>query len=303
MGWGRTRDYGIAFAIVVGGVLARLALDQVIPGRLPFITFFPTVALVAYFCSRGTTLVALVACTLAGLNWVGPVPGEQTWAYRTIGGAVFALTAGMIVYLVEELKRARRISQAHEEELQLINRELTHRISNLFAIATSICQQTIRQGGTGDQIETAIAARLRALATAQRLLDVTSHRGAELRVLTREVLGPIAPAPDKLNLRGPPVHLPIAATTPFALVLHELATNATKYGAWSTEGYVTISWQAQNGTLVINWQEIGGPSVAPPVRKGLGTPLIKSALPGAKVDFDFQLEGAVCRITLPLNES
>ena len=79
MGWGRTRDYVIAFAIIVGGVLARLALDQVIPGRLPFITFFPTVALVAYFCSRGTTLLALVVCTLAGLYWVDPVPGEQTF--------------------------------------------------------------------------------------------------------------------------------------------------------------------------------------------------------------------------------
>lgn len=137
---------------------------------------------------------------------------------------MFALTAGMIVYLVEELQRARRISRAHEEKLQLINRELTHRISNLFAIATSICQQTIRQGGTGDQIETAIGARLRALATAQRLLEVTSHSGAELRALTLEVLEPISPASDKLVLRGPPVHLPVAATTPFALVLHELAT-------------------------------------------------------------------------------
>lgn len=301
MGWGRVREYGVAFAIIVSGVLARLALDQVIPGRLPFITFFPTVALIAYFCSRGTALFALLVCTLAGLYWIDLPAGEQAWAYPIVGGTVFALTAGMIVYLVEELQRARLISRAHEEKLQLINRELTHRISNLFAIATSICQQTIRQGGTADQIETAIGARLRALATAQRLLEVTSHRGAELRALTLEVLEPISPASDKLVLRGPPVHLPVAATTPFALVLHELATNATKYGAWSTDGCVNVSWQAQNGTLAITWQEMGGPSVTPPVREGLGTALIKSAVPRAKIDFDFQREGAVCRITLPLD--
>jgi two-component sensor histidine kinase len=105
-----------------------------------------------------------------------------------------------------------------EEQLELINRELTHRISHLFAIATSICQQTIRQGGTGEQVETAIGARLRALATAQRLLDVTSRRGAELRTLVLQVLEPLAPASDKLVLHGPEIHLPVAATTPFALV-------------------------------------------------------------------------------------
>jgi two-component sensor histidine kinase len=300
VGWGRVREYGIAFAIIVGGVLGRLALDQVIPDRLPFITFFPTVALVAYFCSRRTTLFALLVCTFAGLYWIDEPAGAHAWAYHAIGGAVFALTAWMIVYLVEELQRARRLSQAHEEQLELINRELTHRISNLFAIATSICQQTIRQGGTGEQIEAAIGDRLRALATAQRLLDVTSRRGAEMRALVLQVLEPMAPASDKLVLQGPEIHLPVAATTPFALVLHELATNATKYGAWSQDGRVVVSWQSENGTLAITWQEVGGPSVTPPVRQGLGTALIKSAVPRAKIEFDFQPGGAVCRVALPL---
>jgi two-component system CheB/CheR fusion protein len=114
-----------------------------------------------------------------------------------------------------------------------------------------------------EQIEAAIGARLRALATAQRLLDATSHEGAEMRELALEVLEPMAPASDKLVLRGPEIRLPVAATTPFALVLHELATNATKYGAWSTDGCVTVSWHAQNGTLAITWQEMGGPT--PPI--------------------------------------
>jgi two-component sensor histidine kinase len=72
-----------------------------------------------------------------------------------------------------------------------------------------------------------------------------------MRELALEVLEPMAPASDKLVLRGPEIRLPVAATTPFALVLHELATNATKYGAWSTDGCVTVSWHAQNGTLAI----------------------------------------------------
>ena len=172
MGWGRVREYAIAFAIIFGGVLARLALDQVIPGRLPFITFFPAVALVAYFCSRETALFALLISTVAGLYWVDVPAGEHGWVYPAVGGAVFALTAGMIVYLVEELQSARRLSQQQEEKLQLINRELTHRISNLFAIATSVCQQTIRHGGTSEQLEKAIGDRLRALATAQKLLSL-----------------------------------------------------------------------------------------------------------------------------------
>ena len=149
-------------------------------------------------------------------------------------------------------------------------------------------------------MEAAIGARLRALAMAQRLLDVTSRRGAEMRALVVQVLEPMAPASDKLVLRGPEIHLPVAATTPFALVLHELATNATKYGAWSQDGRVVVSWESENGTLAITWQEVGGPSVTPPVRQGLGTALIKSAVPRAKIDFDFQPDGALCRVILPL---
>ena len=82
---------------------------------------------------------------------------------------------------------------------------------------------------------------------------------------------------------------PSAITTPFALILHELATNATKYGSWSAGGHVSVSWERMNGTLKVIWEETGGPSVKPPLRKGLGTTLIKAALTGATVDYDLAL--------------
>ena len=123
-------------------------------------------------------------------------------------------------------------------------------------------------------------------------------RGAELRALALNILQPMAPKPDKLVVEGPAVHLPTEATTPFALVLHELATNAIKHGAWSTEGRVNLSWQMQDGALVVTWQELGGPSVTPPDRNGLGTSLIRSAIPRAKIDYELPPHGVECRISL-----
>jgi two-component sensor histidine kinase len=294
--WG---EYAIAAAIVAVAMACRLALDQFLPGRLPFITFFPALIASAYLCSLPTSIVVLLISAVVGAYGFSPL-AEHDVLYRALAGAVFLLVGGVMIYLVSELKKAREKSLRHEEQLELINRELKHRLKNLFTISASICTQTIKSGASPDEMARAVAGRIHAIASAQDTLSVTSAVGADVASLSKMLLTNLAPAPDKLFLSGPPAVLPADVTTPFALVLHELGTNSLKYGAWSDNGRVEATWAVSGGLLKFGWHELDGPRVAPPIREGLGSALIKRGLPKAKVEHDFKPEGLQCRIELPL---
>jgi two-component sensor histidine kinase len=294
------RDYALAILILAGAIVGRVALDRVLPGRLPFITFFPGVVLAAYLCGPAKSLTVLLLSALVGAYWVDPAPHENVTLFRVLSATFFLLFGGLMLYLIEQLKTAKQFSQRHEQQLELINRELKHRIKNLFTIATSICQQTIKSGGTPDAMAKSVAGRIHAISAAQDLLSATSSAGADVHSLVETLVTPMAPYPDSLLRAGPSVVLPAEATTPFALVLHELATNALKYGAWSGDGRVEATWHLEDRALKFQWRELGGPAVAPPVRQGLGSALINGGLPTANVVHDFLPEGLECRITLPL---
>ena len=294
------RDYAIAMLIFAGAIVGRLALDKVLPGRLPFITFFPAVVLAACLSGPTKSITLLVLLALVGAYWVDPTPGENAPLFRVLSATFFLLFGGLMVYLIQQLKAAQQLSQRHEQQLELVNRELKHRIKNLFTIATSICQQTIKSGGATDAMAKAVAGRIHAISASQDMLSVTSSAGADIVTLMESLVVPMAPDPGKLLRAGPKVILPEEATTPFALILHELATNALKYGAWSGDGRVEAIWHLENLTLKFRWRELEGPAVAPPVREGLGSALIKGGLPSAHVVHDFLPEGLECRITLPL---
>ena len=295
----RGGEYAVAAAILAVAMASRFALDQVLPGRLPFITFFPALIATAYLCSFRTSVVVLLISMVLGAYGFSPPP-EQGTLYRVLAGGVFLLVGGVMIYLVAELKSARERSHRQEEQLELINRELKHRLKNLFTISASICTQTIKSGAPPDEMARAVAGRIHAIASAQDTLSVTSTVGADVASLSKTMLANLAPGPDKLLLSGPPAVLPADVTTPFALVLHELGTNSLKYGAWSDNGRVEASWAAADGMLTFNWQELDGPHVAPPIREGLGSALIKRGLPTATVEHDLKPEGLQCRIELPL---
>jgi two-component system CheB/CheR fusion protein len=133
-------------------------------------------------------------------------------------------------------------------------------------------------------------------------------QGADLAALTRVQLQPYtANRHERLQIDGPAVSLSPDLATPFSLVLHELATNAAKYGALALpSGNVSVTWRlpALNGgrTLQLVWRESGGPTQAQPQRAGLGSRLIENAIPGANVRREFAPSGLVCTIELPLPE-
>jgi two-component sensor histidine kinase len=198
---------------------------------------------------------------------------------------------------VSERKRA-------EEQQKLLMAELDHRVKNTLATVQSIVRLT---AGDAPQAEV-LSGRIRALATAHNLLAQSRWRGADLRGLLKEELRPYRKGSgERPRLRGPAVALAPKAAQALSLVVHELATNAAKYGALSTpEGSLDIGWQIlqdDGRRLVLVWQERGGPPVIPPARSGFGLQLIRSTLAhdmGGSSELRFDPEGLVCRIELGL---
>jgi two-component system, chemotaxis family, CheB/CheR fusion protein len=206
------------------------------------------------------------------------------------------------------LESTRDVTQrkALQERQQLLLGELTHRVKNTLAVVQSIAHQTeITSRSPADFVER-FTGRLAALANAHGLLVQSEWQGADLRALTRMQLRPYAvDSTQRLRIEGPPITLPSELATPFGLVLHELATNAAKYGALAnSSGKVRVQWEVSkaNGArdLRLVWHETGGPTPAKSAPAGLGTDLIEHAIPGALVQRELHEGGLVCTIKLTL---
>ena len=195
-----------------------------------------------------------------------------------------------------------------EERRQLLVGELTHRVKNTLAVVQSLARQTLRNARSNADFIERFDGRLSALANAHKLLVDTDWDGAELGALVESQLQAyLVKDAKRFEIEGQPVMLPAEIATPMGLVLHELATNAAKYGALSAnEGKVKLSWSLIGGNarlLKVVWRECDGPPVITPERKGLGGTLIEKGVPGAKVKNEFLADGLVCTIELPLFET
>ncbi|MFC0805305.1 chemotaxis protein CheB [Ensifer sp. P24N7] len=191
-----------------------------------------------------------------------------------------------------------------ERRRQLLQNELSHRVKNTLAVVQSLVRQTLRTTESSEDFVQRFEGRLTALANSHKLLLDSEWRGAELGDLAlRQLEAYVSNDQRRLQIEGEPVTLPPDLATPFGLVLHELATNAAKYGAFSTEnGQVRLSWQLGNNErhLTVIWVEQGGPHVDPPMTQGFGGVLIEKSLPGATVHREFQPTGVVCTIQIEL---
>jgi two-component sensor histidine kinase len=158
-----------------------------------------------------------------------------------------------------------------------------------------------------DDLVESLDGRIQSMAAAHSLLSQTRWRGVGLNDLVRDQLAPYA-VQANVKIAGPNIVLAATATQAMAMVLHELATNAAKYGALSTAGAVSVTWQkpVADGTattLTVIWSELGGPRVTAPLQSGFGTSLIRDLIPhelGGRVDLAFEPDGVVCRIDIPL---
>lgn len=196
----------------------------------------------------------------------------------------------------------------HEEHLFFIMRELTHRSKNLLAVIQSIARQTVRTSDGLEQFESRFIGRLQALARSHDTLISQNWRGAIVSDLVKLQLAPFIEDESRVTCEGPFVTLDSEATQNLGLALHELATNAAKYGALSgSNGKVSVTWGFRRPDdsprmLDIVWRETHGPHVGQPTRNGFGTKvielMIKSALKG-DARADFQPDGLVWTFEIP----
>ena len=194
-------------------------------------------------------------------------------------------------------------SRQAEERQQMLMREVLHRTKNLLAVIQSIAVGTFRR--ENDPAQEAFLSRLHALSKAHSLLTDASGQGAMLEDIVR---GQLAGFAGTISIDGPAVLLKPSAAQSFALVVHELATNAAKHGALSRPtGRVTVRWDIHaNGSttkLRFLWQETGGPSVLKPAGKGFGTLLLEHAIAGidSAPSIEFAAAGLIYQTETPLD--
>ncbi len=191
--------------------------------------------------------------------------------------------------------------QAEELQRLLLN-ELNHRVKNTLATLQAISAQTLRAARDLPSAREALDRRIRAMARAHDLLTLRAWTGANSADVVMRALDAFAPAQVKMS--GTAIDLSPKHALALSLALHELATNATKYGALSCpEGRVSVQWGVQEGMLHLDWEESGGPPVAPPTQKGFGSRLLEDLVPrdlGGSTKLNCDASGVRCSITARL---
>jgi PAS domain S-box-containing protein len=197
-----------------------------------------------------------------------------------------------------------------EDHQRLLVGELNHRVKNTMAIVQSIASQTLRDAANPEEGLEAFAARLRALAATHDALTAESWTGADLHDLVAAGVGALDQNAARVSIEGPPLRLPARVAVSMTMALHELATNAVKYGALSTPlGRVEVRWRVEPATdaagprLRLVWRERGGPPLAPPSRRGFGTRMLERALAAdtqGRVSLDYAPEGLTFELEAPL---
>jgi PAS domain S-box-containing protein len=199
-----------------------------------------------------------------------------------------------------------------EEHLRLLINELNHRVKNTLATVQSIAMQSLRglEGEEAQSAKAAFEARLLALARAHDVLTRESWEGAELKTVVADAIRPLEAGEgqeSRFAVSGPRLRLAPRLALSIAMALHELGTNAVKYGALSKEGgRVTITWTVQRRpelSLSLRWSESGGPPVTPPTRRGFGSRLIERSLArelAGRVELLYEPDGVVCIIEAPV---
>ena len=210
--------------------------------------------------------------------------------------------------LAEQLGRVLERQRALEHQ-QLLTRELDHRVSNSLTVVASVFRRTAQRAGSVRELKETFEQRLQTLAGAHHLLARGAWTSASLRDVLETTFAAFASGGSDYRLSGPEFRLPARHVVDFTMVLHELATNAAKYGALSVAGgQVAVTWHETEAggppELTILWQESGGPLVREPKQQGYGLNLIEQVVSrglGGEVQLAFLPTGLQARIRLPIS--
>jgi two-component system, chemotaxis family, CheB/CheR fusion protein len=231
--------------------------------------------------------------------------GTDVWISLTVSplrnAAGNLLGASIIARDVSIRRRA-------EEHREILVGELNHRVKNTLAIVSAIASQTLGGAVSLESAKESFASRLLVLSRAHDLLMHGNWSGTDLTSVVKATIEPHQGGQSRFRVEGPFVPLQPSLALTFSLAIHELCTNAAKYGALSVQdGFVDIVWQVQgdveNASLQLTWTESGGPTVSTPTRKGFGSRLIERALAvelTGEVHVVYNTSGVICTIDAPL---
>lgn len=245
---------------------------------------------------------------LAGTGHIGPY--EKEYILKD-GSRLWMMLAGrqldpgtVVEYCIDISDRKHA-----EMERELLVHELSHRVKNVFSVIQSLASQTRARNQTATAFREAFLGRLDALARAHCMLLDTEWQGASLDALvTNAVQAYLCDHPEAVIMEGEPIPLPPGHSVAISMVLHELGTNAAKYGALSHhKGRLSVLWRKvpddEGSRAELLWEERGGSGVMPPKEKGFGSRLIEQACSyqlGGSCEMDYTPEGLTCRISFPL---
>jgi two-component sensor histidine kinase len=294
--------YLLAIVCVAVASLVRFALGLLADDTLPLATYYPAVLVASLLGGASSGTLALILGGIVG--WWAFMPPHFTIVAPTLSHvvslALYVGSAAVIICVAEGYRRAMQRVSVEELKRELLMEELQHRNKNTMAVVQSIVSQSLL--GNREEAEK-INGRIKALSATNDLLTGSPDQITDLKsVLSAEfkpyAVGRIVMDGRRMNLGGD-------LAKPLALVFHELATNAAKYGSLSEPGGVlSVCWEVFGGRAEIRWVEQGGPIVAAPTKQGFGTQFIGQilkTLEGAVVT-EFRPRGVECTISFLVPE-
>ncbi|WJR78178.1 HWE histidine kinase domain-containing protein [Bradyrhizobium sp. NP1] len=310
-GWQGTAQPSLLFSVVFGAgclalaTLARFGLAQIRPDVF-FTPYLPAVFFATAVAGMRIGILTALASGLLGVfvNFSDSTPDPARFALLAIYWVVSGLTIWGVNHYRSMVTQQREVSRRLIQEegyRKLLVDELQHRLKNKMSSVHAVLHQVLSDQ---PQAWSAIDHRLRALSATDDLIARVDGRGCDIRDLLLSELGPYGHV--RFTLNGNPLFLPDKLAVSLALVFHELATNAGKYGAFSSaRGLLQVSWTVSDDRLVVTWDETEGPPVEAVGAAGFGTKLLRAALLAfdGKTEVSFLRSGVHCTMQCRLPAS
>jgi two-component sensor histidine kinase len=286
-----------AVAVAVPTLL-RLGLDPSRNGT-PFVTYYPAIMLAGLFLGWRYSLLTTILCAAIAKLWF--LQGVPSLASSPQGGVVFGLfvlSCAFLISIAEWLRRVLVELNLASAREALLNDELRHRLKNVLAVVNSLSALSHRHSDP-EEAHNAFAERLAALGRATSLLGSDGAVSCALPELAQEALRPFLGDYD-IRLEGGLQVVDRDSCVPAVLALHELATNAIKYGALSRPGgHVELCWgEPVDGMVTLGWEEKDGPEVAQPQHLGMGSRILSMRSPAASFEIAYPRAGVRCTMKL-----
>jgi two-component sensor histidine kinase len=296
-----------AWSVAIGAFLVALYVrflsDHLLPPGFPYLTFFPAVILTTFLAGLWPGAVTALACGIAAWYWfIPPFRNFELNPSVLVALSFYACVVIVDILLIQVMHKAldnlrdeRRKSEAllieqqrllaeqreRERQQRILQRELSHRMKNTLAMVQAVVSQSLRNATDTKLAAEHASARIQALARAQDALTAADWEAGDVETVVRTAIAPHNDGHNRFDISGPAVAIAAQPALGLALALHELATNATKYGALSVpEGRVVIRWQMPGeNEFRFCWTESGGPAVVKPNRAGFGSRLTERVVP------------------------